>query len=125
MQNVTAEIALNALKKVVEDRGSDYRYLSPIYEQYTPEGCRYAYEGCPSCGVGQALFDLGMPIETLESLDQLNAGNSISARLLYRDFDEISMEASRVFCEFQTMQDQGISYGVCFIAAQTVFDSLK
>lgn len=33
--------------------------------------CRYQDDGCPSCLIGAALFDAGVPVEVLENWDNL------------------------------------------------------
>lgn len=95
--------ALEALKHIVEEKGADFRY------QILP--CKYAVDGVPSCGVGQALAHLGVPLPTVIALDTANTGTSLAARamrpFLKSENVDLTSGAAEVLEAFQSVQDYG------------------
>lgn len=114
--------AIELLTAVVEERGKDF-----VYEPYT-EGaeenhgltCFYTVDGKPSCGVGLALFNAGVPISVLAEMDNLgldvddeSAINSSGVlAILKRNGVEITDVAANTLFGFQVMQDMERPYGM-------------
>lgn len=101
--------AIGLLVGVVRKRGLDFVYHKPSGSR-----CLYQHDGVPSCGVGQALFDAGVSIETLAVMDredESGIGEFDVLTILYEAFVDISDDAVEVFLRFQNDQDDGASYG--------------
>jgi hypothetical protein len=125
MITITAADAIDALIHIVDSKGTDFRY------QIIP--CKYAVDGTPSCGVGQALSHLGVPLQVISDLDIANSGTGLAARamrpfLLQNDVD-LNYEASRVLEAFQSVQDYGsrddtATWGTALARANQVYNSI-
>ena len=77
MKNISYEELFDAIKKRVDER-PDFVY---------PAGdCKYQKDGEPSCLIGCALFDLGVPISNLSRLDQHNNNTGKAAEFI-NNFD--------------------------------------
>ena len=118
MRQITAQLAFDALKDVVEKMGSDFVYQSP--GNY---GCVYYHNG-GSCGVGKALIALGMPIEEVIKLDSsADAGGPILACVLHEIVPYIDYGASQVFNAFQSHQDALFDYGSALENAENALEN--
>lgn len=112
---ITAEDAVNLLKRVVEERGEDFSY-KPFPNTNGPVTCFYERDGQPSCGVGLALFYAGLTAEQLAVLDAQGDDTGIDE---YRTLEILSDEldvtlepkAVGVFSRFQVSQDREEPYG--------------
>jgi hypothetical protein len=100
----------------------------------SPPTCRYQDKGCPSCLIGAALFDAGVPIEILQSFDNLEdvdedgvASSSAGAGIHEVRLPEwltITPKAMAIFQVAQSAQDARNSWGVALqraIEAATKF----
>lgn len=116
---IDGDQALDLLLHRVKDH-EDYVY--PRHEK--APSCRYAHDGCPSCLVGGALFDAGVPIEVLESWDNLAqdpdedspAGVGIEEVPLPEGL-VITKKALAIFQRAQGCQDIGYAWGTAFAQA--------
>lgn len=64
--SINGDQALEALARVVADAGDGYK---DPYSLKQGMGCRYVRSGKPSCIVGRALAELGVPLQVLKNLD--------------------------------------------------------
>lgn len=88
---------------------------------YTPfetaPSCRYEFEGCPSCLIGGALFDAGVPLEALAELDRVwvddedgqNGGTGITEVNLPEGVT-LTPQALKIFDAAQRVQDFGLTW---------------
>lgn len=67
---VTLEQLVAELDKIVDEVGRDYACVSP-----SPNGdvCYYTWEGKPSCIIGKALVNMGVPPEEFGELEFMDA----------------------------------------------------
>lgn len=118
MKTITAATALEALREVVSEEGSDY-----IYPDKSPSGsCYYIKPGTkdtPSCGVGRALRRLGV------SIDFLRGAEGVGAWSLSNLHSNITSEACEVLSKFQEYQDELRPWGFCLGEAEGRFEELK
>lgn len=109
MKTISREDMLAALEQVVDERGGDFRYQSPNRKQ-----CVYEFEGEPSCGVGLALYKLGVPINTLSDMDRPGRISLSSTQVILRDAGfEMAESAIKVAWRFQFLQDSCKNYAHC------------
>ena len=82
---------------------------------YSEQPCQYQYGGKPSCIVGHALHRLGVPIETLEALDDAQEGGGVPACGIPQEFPDLldadSEPARRALGEAQEAQDNRLPWG--------------
>jgi len=106
MITIDAQQAIESLRHIVQAKGPEFVYSSPA-----GSSCVYAYDGQPSCGVGQALAHLGVPLAVVAELDTANCGTGISALSmatpLHHHGVHVTPQAARVFSQFQVVQDRG------------------
>mgnify|MGYP003441213565 CR=1 FL=1 len=114
----TLDDVLNATRKIVEEKGGDYRY--------DPEGhgCLYAADGTPSCLVGHVINALDPEAFTI--LAGMEADRSMSmpavelrdgdwlAEDFWSDDAEVAMQAA------QDAQDSGLTWGQAVYAAENL-----
>lgn len=113
---IDRERALLLLAEAVAERGGNFVYTPTLKnENSTSPGCFYARDGEPSCGVGLAMFNAGVPIEELEKWDSDGGGYIGSVFDHYFSHPEsnvdMTLEAVRVFEAFQRPQDDGAKWG--------------
>ena len=103
---IDAEKALELLRAVCDRQGADYLY--PIANTAVfVTSCHYVRDGAPSCIVGQALADHGVPIEGLASWDRLSDG---AIDTIAPSF--VTPNALAIFTVAQRLQDTGSSWGM-------------
>ena len=95
----------------------------PVAEPFTSEYCRYAYKGEPSCLIGRGLYELGVPIEELDALDEGSHGEATIYSAAYaiaigRHHDEVLRDLNvRWLDRMQNDQDNGVPYGLALHSA--------
>jgi hypothetical protein len=124
MSVIDLQDALTALEGVIEDapEGRETLYQAPR------GSCVYYDEdkNAPSCGVGHALYRLGVSEEWLQTLDHTSLGGSCSAQggsfvhVLNRAGFELTTAAQTAFGEFQSCQDTGDTWGASLDHAREV-----
>lgn len=127
---ITRIDALNLLAQAVQERGAgfEYRHTTKIMVQGDypgpMSGCWYELNGAPSCGVGVALHKAGVPLTTLDALDQVLDSTDIESvePVLEAHGVTLTADALEVFREFQRNQDFGLSWGECLIDATKTTD---
>lgn len=85
-----------------------------VYERPLSGGCRYAQWNLPDCGVGRVLHSLGVPIETLNAMDDIFSSEihqDTVLGVLSRAGFELDERAVTVLSRFQYGQDSGTPYG--------------
>jgi hypothetical protein len=82
--------------------------------------CFYERNGKPSCIMGQALFNLGVPIETLSAMDRQTGG---IFSFLLTDGVSLRKESNTLYwlCTVQNLQDNLYAWGVAVATADTEF----
>lgn len=105
--------ALELLTHQVRDH-EDFEYKSP--EGRRPGVCVYQFEGCPSCLIGKALAEAGVPLEALKHWDKRGGSTPIAIAELPEGF-EMTAKARRVFASAQATQDRGDTWGQALQAA--------
>lgn len=112
MKEYSYEEVLGFLRATVAERGEDFVYEHRRLENGC-EGCYYAWEGEPDCGVGQMLHDyLNVPIALLQEMDA--RGGAISMQfdaLLTLGNIEFDPDAKALMTHFQKYQDDGYMWG--------------
>lgn len=88
----------------------DFRYLTANNMELT-ESCLYVKDGQASCIVGQALHNLGVPLEEFEEHEQLQGSTTIKKIL---GMDDIQLEFHRKELEWiddvQESQDANVPW---------------
>lgn len=117
---LTVKQALELLHEVVEEVGEDHRYQqvpSPSSDAGSA-GCRYEYNGAPSCLVGHVLHRAGWPLSALQDLDTRGVG---AEELYYVELPDgtpgVTQGAARVLNRAQGRQDLGDTWGTALEAA--------
>ena len=84
----------------------DFVYKSP---DWTGSTCVYVYNGCASCLIGQALFDLGLINPSMET----SQFNDFPIREIILDVLGLRFDAEELqwLSDVQTNQDLGNSWG--------------
>ena len=119
MLHITYDMALEALKAAVEEKGEDFVYEKPD----DAATCAYLHVDengdmtVPGCGVGNALLRLGVSAKFLEDY---NEGYGVGH--LVRDADgrsqfTIDKKALALFFQFQTVQDNKGSWSLALSLA--------
>ena len=107
---VTTADAVRALETVVEKAGPDYMY-DPS------RGCLYFRDDQPSCGVGRALHELGVPTEVLAEMDEVPFATGIKMprvqELLQKNGFRLTERAVEALVIFQRYQDGRVPWGQC------------
>ena len=118
--SITKPQALRALREAVALKGADFTY------EMVNRGCVYTENGQPSCIVGHALASLGVPIETLELIDNVDReytdSDMVSAYedVLKPNGIRIGPKALEVLREAQEQQDAGLTWGYALEQAEAV-----
>lgn len=92
---------------------SDFKY-TPIPFSGDPEdgsSCVYVAEGCPSCLIGQALWDTGLIDESIEGTDANMQPFSFYNTTLFPVIENLSNEEINWLNKVQRGQDSGYSWG--------------
>jgi hypothetical protein len=116
MKVITYEMALEALKAAVAERGEDYEYGADRRAQNEEDGydidCFYINPETdePDCGVGVALASLGVPKVDLEYGEGMPAFALTRYLMDSHDFD-FDLKARNLLSRFQEMQDRGVAWG--------------
>ena len=107
MLKITIREARKALKDIVAEKGSDFRY-----DENT---CVYAKDNAPSCGVGLALDKCGVPLTVIADLDHTGFDTSFKSdgvqETLLTNGIVVTDAAKRVLTRFQYEQDSRQPYG--------------
>lgn len=118
---ITLSKALDALRHIVQEAGSDHIYQRP------ERGCVYVHEDQPSCGVSKALAHLGVPVPVLTTLDTAavfddpaRIDSYPARRILAEAGFEISDSAAWALDQFQRQQDVGSTWGTALRYAETI-----
>lgn len=119
MEQIDARRALELLTDIVDQYGEDtvYEKVPLLGDQGT--GCRYEYEGQPSCMVGIALHRAGASLAFLNGLDKIGAP---ADRL--KPEKGVEIQAARVFQAAQECQDTGKTWGQALHEARTRYESI-
>lgn len=111
MTILDAEQVVDLLREVVAEKGEGYVYPH-VPNTIGGVGCRYEYEGAPSCLVGHVLYRAGWSVEALKSLDE---SGSSAQDLWYLNLPEgvgvVTKAAAEVLEKAQIHQDDGDSWG--------------
>ena len=99
LSELTPETFLEALRECVAEAGEDYVYKG---------SCVYALGGKPSCLIGKALAKLGVPITTLEWMDEFG---DTSAKSMLPYLGVYNDKVRRMAYAAQTAQDTGFTWG--------------
>jgi len=113
---IDRDTALRLLEKQVEEAGPDYVYTEPEDTQT----CQYLVDDQPSCLIGRALADYGVPLGTL-------AGWDTPTRVIRKVFDELAPDfltedAVVIFSAAQSIQYTGDTWG---LALQDAHDAAR
>jgi hypothetical protein len=116
MITINRDKAIELLTDVVAQRGDNYVY--PVDNSTPNLNCFYTRDGVPSCGIGLALFNAGVDIDTLERMDDneqddgtgTGIGESEILSVLKNEGFDITQDAVQVFTQFQTDQDAQAPY---------------
>ena len=123
MEEITARRALELLTDVVDTYGEETRYtrveLHSGYGEPIPKdcllvemGCRYFYNGAPSCLVGHVLHRAGWSVNALRNLDD---GGIAAQDLWYADLPQgatgLTQGAALALEKAQELQDVGDTWG--------------
>lgn len=131
METITARRALELLIDVVDTYGPEtvyertdihtiwYRAASPGSEVI--EGCRYEYEGAPSCLVGHVLYRAGVTVDLLRQLDQ----EGCPAGALAYGVESVEVGAALVLDVAQRYQDNGATWGEALDMARDAYEKLR
>lgn len=108
---LNTERVVDLLQEVMTEKGEGYVYPH-IPNAVGGVGCRYEYQGAPSCLVGHVLYRAGWPVEVLKFLDESGS----SARELWcidvpEGIDIVTQKAAEVLELAQTYQDSGDTWG--------------
>jgi hypothetical protein len=118
---ITAEMAIEALRKLVKEKGSNFIYRPPVEFG----GCRYQYEMEPSCGVGWVLNrKFGVPLSTLAMVEGSRA-HTLDIRLTQAGSHvRITSQAADVLQVFQGLQDSSCPYDMALSRAEYAYRGL-
>jgi len=127
MIEITLDSAIEAVRAAVDEKGKYYIY-APVSSGATVRtpfnGCVYVHNGAPSCAVGHAMVNLGVPIHLFTEEDEFGVGLNVDTdacgllAALARD-GELSMpldaeEADQIvtfLAAVQDKQDDGRPWG--------------
>lgn len=111
MTILDTEQVVDLLREVVAEKGEGYIYPH-VPNPTGVVGCRYEYEGAPSCLVGHVLHRAGWSVEALKSLDE---SGSSAQDLWYLNLPEgvgvVTKAAAEVLEKAQVYQDDGACWG--------------
>jgi hypothetical protein len=109
---INATMAATTLAAVVDQYGKDY-----VYPNWA-NGCTYARNNQPDCGVGKALAFLAISVDTLSAMDcAFPTGiKDVEIPGVY-----ITGFARAVFVAFQASQDSGFTWGLALREALDVY----
>ena len=100
---ITEEEFTVAIEKAVADKGEDYVYNVP---DDAKKSCVYVYGGQPSCLIGQALANMGLPLDSRwDDLSSSSASHIL--RLFFDTPDTVIHAATRA----QNTQDRMETWG--------------
>lgn len=116
---IGSTVALQALRDLVTEKGADFVYQRPGGNNY----CVYAYEGVPSCGIGQVLSNLGVSIDKIIELDA--PGTDPTEFAVGNIGVEITSEAGLLFSTFQSWQDCSKTYAEALQQAELTLKPME
>lgn len=119
MPHITYAMVRDGLPEVIAARGSHYTYEVPEGAQFT---CRYAWEGCPSCMIGQYLNDLGFPLEGFDPVEGTDVEGLFRNGHMAKYGFTADPEAVYAMQKVQYLQDDGYAWGDCYAR---VFEDLN
>jgi hypothetical protein len=143
MIKVTGAVALNLLRYVVKEKGSDYVYVNPrggsaregascyyVHEAVTEDG---GAESVPGCIVGTALHKLGVGFSVMLSEENNSSDSLLEAIMMGRSERDENGEpkfhftetAKHVFRAAQSQQDRGHNWGDALQSATADYVSYK
>jgi hypothetical protein len=113
---ITKDDVWALIDRLIEERGPDYVYEKQ--DESAPSACVYAWDGKPSCAVGQMVYYLKPEPQTIEfmvEMDAAFAGESgwSDMRQKFEEHLEVHFteEAHWLLSGFQGMQDSSWRYG--------------
>jgi hypothetical protein len=109
---IDRDTALRLLEKQVEEAGPDYVYQTPDSSQV----CKYVVNGQPSCLIGRALVDYGVPVSVIAAWDAPTKTIGMAYSAYAADF--LTYESAAVFEAAQDKQDSNESWGSALAAAR-------
>jgi hypothetical protein len=124
--HITKRQAKDALVWAVGERGAEYVDPGAVV---MGRGCKYVYEGQPSCIAGMALFHLGVDLALLAEVDEKGADlesgfnptiGGGAAQFLRENGVDLDDDAERVLDEAQVQQDDGNTWGQALGVALSV-----
>lgn len=126
---VDHHVAIDALRKCVEQRGPDYVYTKPDKN----EGCQnwHTDEDGPGCMIGLALYNLGMPADVLHKYRFKGvssvAGHAKREGVIGPDqpIQEITDHAVTLFMTAQVEQDSYATWGQALKAAEAAYRDIE
>lgn len=105
MPRIDHHKAIELLREVV--KGNEFHIYQEPKVNGEQKGCKYYWDGEPSCLVGKALALGGFTNDQLAELDNSpDADGGTNASTIYQHFPEVTAAASLVFDRAQTMQDR-------------------
>ncbi len=124
MIEITLDSAIEAVRAAVDEKGKYYTYAPVSLSVHGAVGCVYVHDGAPSCAVGHAMVNLGVPIHLFTEEDEFGVGLNVDTdacgllAALARD-GELSMpldaeEADQIvtfLAAVQDKQDDGRPWG--------------
>jgi len=115
--------AVELLEKVVEAKGRDYIYESPLNEHGQQIGCVYfGPNNCPACVVGHVFAELQVKPGDVHAMGEDGTadgpGNSLGVEGIVIDNVEMTSAAREVFQMAQERQDEGNRWGDALDAAK-------
>lgn len=122
---VNDQQAISILREIVKGN-EDFVYTAPADGMQ----CLYVNGAQPSCGVGQALYRLGVPLSQLELLDPEDEADGRRTRNSTPaiNLDEIDflpftvdVSAAWIFGVFQQKQDTGSTWGEALHSAEDIY----
>ena len=117
-ETLTAPRALELLREAVDERGGDYIYLPPGAPD--DQGCLYAHDDGPGCGVGLALYRYGA---TLDDLKVMDGQGVIQDAYAFLSFD-VTEDALDILAMFQRYQDDRKPWSQALAHAEIAADDL-
>ncbi|WP_123788278.1 hypothetical protein [Phytoactinopolyspora halophila] len=117
--NIDSHYALDLLRQEVRGH-EDY-----VYDEKENSFCHYIKDDRPSCLIGRALHQAGVPIYVLTKLDELGAISQASTvEHLAVNHVHMTAEAQRVFSVAQDLQDADRPWGNALAAAHNTYARL-
>jgi hypothetical protein len=109
---------MDSLTKIVSEQGEDFIYQPP---EGTLGQCQYVHNGRPDCLVGKALYQLGVSVDLLRTLDHEGGMNIGKVDLAQLGLD-MPPEALEALDTAQMLQDGQETWGTALQAAKKALE---